>query len=82
MLDLIPDQHIDKSPKMIFHSVKALSDTLTTAVYDTEVISMFAYLPSPPAKLRKYRQTGQRNSVTSYWAPKSVGNPVLLYYSQ
>lgn len=37
--------------------------------------------PSPRAKLRKYRQAGRRNSVTSYWAPKSVGNPMVQYYS-
>lgn len=37
--------------------------------------------PSPPPKLRKYRQPGHRNSVTSYWAPKSVGNPTAQYYS-
>jgi len=28
-------------------------------------------------KLRKYRQPGHRNSVTSYWAPKSVENPAV-----
>lgn len=37
--------------------------------------------PSPRPKLRKYRQAGHRNSVTSYWAPKSVGNPMVQYYS-
>ncbi len=37
--------------------------------------------PSPRLKLRKYRQPGHGNSVTSYWAPKSVGNPMVQYYS-
>lgn len=33
--------------------------------------------PSPTAKPGKYRQAGQRNSVTSYWAPKSVRKSCL-----